>query len=270
LYHPAEFACAILNSQPMGFYPSEVIVNDAKRHGVRFLPPDINLSNWEYTMEASAIRIGVQRVQGLGERVWQAISQMRETGPFVSVHDFCRHVPLPKPLVMDFIRAGVFDSLGQRREEMWRELSDVQFSKEMLPLDAPTSAINLPELTEMERAIWDYELTGLSVKDQFMRFYRSALARAGALTIAQVKQQPNGKRVRLGGTVISRQRPRTAKGTMFMTVEDETGLLQVVVKVPTYERYKGVLRTEHLVIVSGIVQQSGGAANVLASRVEAV
>jgi error-prone DNA polymerase len=267
-YHPSEFACAILNSQPMGFYPSEVIINDAKRHGVRFLPPDINHSAWDYTLEAGSIRVGLQRVQGLGERVWRAIAEARTAGPFVDVRDFCRRVTLPKPLVMDFIRAGLFDDMGQRREAMWRELSEVQFAREMLPLHAPKPQIRLPELSEMESAVWDYELTGLSVQDQFMRFYRPALMRAGGLTIAQVKQQPAGRRVRVGGMVISRHRPRTAKGTMFMTIEDETGLLQVVVDMPAYERYKELLRGEGLLLFEAIVQRAGESLNVKAVIVE--
>jgi error-prone DNA polymerase len=267
-YHPTEFACAILNSQPMGFYPSEVIVNDAKRHGVQFLPPDINRSQWDYALEDGRIRVGLQRVQGLGERVWAAIAEARADGPFADVRDFCRRVALPKPLVMDFIRAGLFDEkapgcegAGQRREAMWRELSEMQFAREMLPLDAPEPQISLPELSEMESAVWDYALTSLSVNDQFMRFYRPSLVRSGALTIAQVKQQPAGRRVRLGGMVISRQRPRTAKGTMFMTLEDETGLLQVVVDVPAYERYKDVLRGEGFLLIEAVVQRAGESLN---------
>jgi error-prone DNA polymerase len=260
-YHPTEFACAILNSQPMGFYPSEVIINDAKRHGVQFLPPDINRSQWDYCLEDGHIRVGLQRVQGLGERVWEAIAQARGAELFADVRDFCRRVALPKPLVMDFIRAGLFDEMGQRREAMWRELSEMQFAREMLPLDAPDSQISLPELSEMESAVWDYELTGLSVHDQFMRFYRPALVRAGALTVAQVKQQPAGRWVRVAGMAISRQRPRTAKGTMFMTIEDETGLLQVVVDVPAYERYKSVLRSEEFLLFEAVVQKAGESTN---------
>lgn len=270
LYHPTEFACAILNSQPMGFYPSEVIVNDAKRHGVQFLPPDINMSEWDYAMENGAIRVGLQHVRGLGERVWQAISQMRQDGQFTSVRDFCRRVPLPKPLVMDFIRAGVFDSLGKRREEMWSELSETQFSREMLPIEAPEPQISLPELSDMESAVWDYELTGLSVKDQFMRFYRPALVRAGALTIAQVKQQSSGKRVRVGGMVISRQRPRTAAGVLFATLEDESGLLQVVVDVRTYKQYKDVLCGEGFLLFDAVVQKAGDSVNVRGVRMRAM
>jgi error-prone DNA polymerase len=261
-YHPTEFACAILNSQPMGFYPSEVIINDAKRHGVRFLPPDINRSAWDYTLEDGNIRVGLQRVQGLGERVWEAIAQARSAGEFVDMRDFCRRVALPKPLVMDFIRAGLFDEMGQRREAMWRELSEVQFAREMLPLDAPELQMSLPKLSAMESAVWDYELTGLSVTDQFMRFYRPALMDAGALTVAQVKQQPAGRRVRVAGMVISQQRPRTAKGTLFMTIEDETGLLQVVVDVPAYERYKSVLHSEEFLLFEAVVQRAGESLNV--------
>jgi error-prone DNA polymerase len=261
-YHPTEFACAILNSQPMGFYPSEVIINDAKRHGVQFLPPDINRSQWGYKLEDGGIRVGLQRVQGLGERVWEAIAQARGAELFADVRDFCRRVALPKPLVMDFIRAGLFDEMGQRREAMWRELSEMQFAREMLPLHAPAPQISLPELSDMESAMWDYELTGLSVQDQFMRFYRSALTGSGALTIAQVKQQPAGRRVRVAGMVISRQRPRTAKGTMFMTIEDETGLLQVVVDVPAYERYKEVLRGEGFLLFEAVVHKTGESTNI--------
>jgi error-prone DNA polymerase len=261
-YHPTEFACAILNSQPMGFYPSEVIINDAKRHGVQFLPPDINRSQWGYKLEDGGIRVGLQRVQGLGERVWEAIAQARGAELFADVRDFCRRVALPKPLVMDFIRVGLFDEMGQRREAMWRELSEMQFAREMLPLHAPAPQISLPELSDMESAMWDYELTGLSVQDQFMRFYRSALTGSGALTIAQVKQQPAGRRVRVAGMVISRQRPRTAKGTMFMTIEDETGLLQVVVDVPAYERYKEVLRGEGFLLFEAVVHKTGESTNI--------
>jgi error-prone DNA polymerase len=265
LYHPTEFACAILNSQPMGFYPSEVIVNDAKRHGVLFLPPDINASAWQHCIEAGAIRIGLSRVKGMGERAWQAIAAARNERAFNSLTDFCRRVDaLPKALVLDLIRAGLFDSLNRRREGLWQELSTIHFASAMLPLDEPASEVALPELSALEASAWDYALTGLSTSGQFMRFHRAALTMAGALTAEQVKQQPAGRRVRVAGMVISRQRPQTARGTVYITMEDETALLQIVVAPNTYERYKAVIRSEGFLLFDGVVQKAGESVNMKA------
>ncbi len=272
-YHPAAFYAALLNAQPMGFYTPEVIIGDMKRHGIALLPPDINHSAWGYTVvHDRALRMGVRSVAGLGEAVWERVRAAREPAqdvraPFATLADFCKRTQLPRMLVSDLIRAGLFDALGERRTLLW-ELGEVDYETRGLPLEAEIAQITLPELGDFERTLWDYELTGLSAAGHVMRHFRPALERAGVLSAVQIKQQRNGARVRVAGLQVVRQMPQTAKGVVFVSCEDETGLIDIVLQPHTWERYRMVLKTHKLVMFSGSVQQVGGATSVLAARVE--
>jgi error-prone DNA polymerase len=268
LYHPTEWTCAFLNAEPLGFYSPEVVVNDAKQHGLRFLPPDINLSEWGYVIAADkALRMGAQTVVGLGEQAWARIASARSEAAFKDLVDFCKRARLPKPLVSDLIRAGLFDALGGRRELLWQlgGLSDVQ---DALPVEMPISQIELPALTEMESAVWDYELTGLSAAGQFMRFYEPALQKAGVLTTAQANTQPTGRRVRVAGMLVSVQRPRTAHGVVFATIEGTGAMTNLVLKPNVWQRFKSLMHGDCVVVVQGVIQREGEAVSVLVGEVK--
>jgi error-prone DNA polymerase len=265
-YHSAPFYCALFNQQPMGFYSTEVIAGDARRHGVEILPVEINQSMWKYTVAKKRhLRMGLVAVSGIGEQVWERIRIAREAGSFTGLPDLCMRTRLPSPLVSDLIRAGALDIFGARRQLLW-ELGEIDYRPEELPLEMPAVAVDLPALESLEQTQWEYELTGLSTRGQLMRHYRAALNRAGVLSSAEVKERARGRIVRVGGMVAVKQRPGTAKGIVFISLEDEFGMLDLVVKPDVYERYKSLLRGQTFILVEGEVQQGSGALSVLVSR----
>lgn len=277
-YHAPAFYCALLNQQPMGFYSPEVIIGDAQRHGVPLLPPDVNRSIDRYIIEGTpkgaALRMGLSTVTGLGEQGWERIRTARQSGEFTDLRDFCIRTRLPAPTVSDLIRAGACDGFGKRRDLLW-QLGEIDYRPEELPLVMPALDVALPALEDTEATLWEYELLGLSPSGQVMRHHRAAFARAGILTTAEVKalavEDPagssgKGKRVRVGGMAVIKQRPGTAHGILFVSLEDETGLLDLVVKPDVYERFKPLLRHQPFVLVEGMVQKGSGAINVVVSR----
>lgn len=270
-YHAPEFYCALLNQQPMGFYSPEVILGDARRHGVDLLPPDVNRSDWRYTLEEtptgqSALRMGLQTILGLGGQGWERIQLAREPGSFTDLRDFCIRTQLPKPTTSDLIRAGAIDQFGERRALLW-QLGEIDYRPAELPLVLPTVDVSLPDLAEFEQTQWEYELLGLSPNGQVMRHYRAALQRAGILNTAEVKQKVNGWVVRVGGMAVVKQRPGTAKGVLFISLEDERGLLDLIIKPNIYERFRPLVRHQQFILVEGMVQQASGAISVLVTRV---
>jgi error-prone DNA polymerase len=266
-YQPAAFYCALLNQQPMGFYSPEVIIGDAKRHGLTLLPPDINRSDWQYTIERPArrLRMGLQTISGLGEQAWERIRAARDAGPFADLRDCCVRTRLALATIADLIRAGALDAFGERRPLLW-QLGDIDYRPEELALVIPTVEVTLPELESLEQTEWEYELLGLSPNGQLMRHYRAALNHAGILSTVEVKQQANGRVVRVGGMVAVKQRPPTAKGIVFISLEDELGMLDLVVKPQVYERFRSLLRGQTFVLVMGEVQRASGAISVLVTQ----
>lgn len=269
-YHAPAFYCALLNQQPMGFYSSEVVVGDATRHGVPLLPPDVNRSVYQYALEVEkdspiAIRMGMRTVLGLGESGWERIEAARAEGPFADLRDLCIRTRLPKPTLCDLIRGGTCDAFGARRQLLWA-LGEIDYRPEELPLVLPTLAVDLPALDDIEATVWEYELLGLSPAGQVMRHYRAAFAHAGILSGAEVKAQSEGRIVRVAGMAVVKQRPGTAHGMMFVSLEDETGLLDLVVKPNIYERFKPLLRHQPFLLVEGVVQKASGAINVVVTR----
>ena len=286
-YYPAAFYCALLNQQPMGFYSPEVIIGDAKRHGLTVLPPDINRSSWRYTIEhpsrqkasslprdsagrierptAAKLRMGLQTISGLGEQTWERIRAAREAGPFAGLRDCCARTRLPQAIIADLIRAGALDVIGERRPLLW-QLGDIDYRPEELPLVLPTIEVALPAMEALEQTEWEYELLGLSPNRQLMYHYRAALNRAGVLSTVEVKQQTNGRIVRVGGMVAVKQRPPTAKGIVFISLEDELGMLDLVIKPQVYERFRSLLRGRTFILVAGEVQRASGAISVLVAQ----
>ena len=266
-YHAAAFYCALLNQQPMGFYPPEVLIGDARRHGVETLPPDIERSGWRYTLERQdngrlALRTGLSAIAQVGEATWERIAAERTAGGFIGLADFCRRTRLPVDVVTSLIRAGACDAWGERRRLLW-ELGDLDYRPDAFDLVAAPSAVDLPALAVLEQTAWEYELMGLSPERQVMAHHRPVLRRQGILSTWQVKQTEAGQRVRVAGYVVMRQRPATAKGILFLSLEDESGLLDLVVKPETYTALREVLRSHALLVAEGVVQRSGQATSVL-------
>ncbi|HXF63378.1 MAG TPA: error-prone DNA polymerase [Caldilineaceae bacterium] len=265
-YYPAEFYCALLNMQPMGFYSPEVILGDARRHGLAVLPPDINLSQWRYTVENGALRTGLAAVSGLGESGYARIAEARQQGPFTDLRDLLHRTCLPKRLIANLIRAGALDGIGSRRALLWA-LGPLDERSDGLDVSAPLVEAALPPLGALEQTLWEYELLGHSPDGQLLRHDRAALREAGILSTWQVKQEARaGQRIRVAGMVVVRQRPQTAKGILFLSLEDEAGLLDLVVKPDVYPQARPALQETPLIVAEGVVQRAEGAVSVLVGR----
>ena len=267
-YYPAELFCALLNHQPMGFYSPEVLVGDAGRHGIAALRPDVNRSEDGCTLEqhgsgpASSIRLGLRYLHGLGEAGRERLLKAREAGPFVDLPDFCRRTRLPKPLTGDMIRAGALDGLGGPKRQLLWALGGLHYEEEAL-LEAPDAGAELPDLTEREAMAWDYELLGMSPDDHPMRLLRQRLRGEGVLSAAELALQPRGRIVKVAGMVIVRQAPPTAKGHLFITLEDETGLINLIFRPELYERERAALRKAQVLQARGCVQRDGPSISLL-------
>jgi error-prone DNA polymerase len=289
-YFPAEFYCSLLNHQPMGFYPSSVLIGAARRHGVPVLRPDINHSREACTLEGQgpppSIRLGLRYVHGLGEAGQERIVQCRGDGsvvqilpghalpgralpgraqdkPFQSLLDFCRRTRLPQQVVENLIRSGAMESLGQARRDLLWELGTLDYQTEGLDLEIPVEKAVLPVLERGEQFSWEHELLGLTPGSHVMDLYRAELQARGVLSSGQLAEKRDGDIVRLAGFAVVRQRPPTAKGFLFITLEDEEGLVNLIVRPNVFERYRDALRNAPLLWVKGRVQREGGAMSIL-------
>jgi error-prone DNA polymerase len=310
-YYPAAFCTAILNSQPMGFYAPAQLIRDARQHGVKVLPVDVNYSQWDVTLVDSglrvqgsedlgfgmedlgseaprigneipnsksqipndlAIRLGFRLLTGISEAVVQAITAARSAGRFTSLDDLVRRTGISQAIVSRLAEADVFGSLSlDRRGALWQALAHERRKKEMpllaaLADDEPAAA--LPRMTLIEQVFADYRASGMSLKAHPVSFFRRELARDGVRTADELEKIADGRRVKVGGLIILRQRPSTAKGITFVTLEDETGVANLVVKQPIWERYYTAARTSPAWIVHGTLQKKDSVIHVVVSRIE--
>jgi error-prone DNA polymerase len=249
----------------MGFYSPEVIVWDAKRHGIEILPADINKSGAKCSIEGGKVRLGFAYIRGMGEKAISQIVIERERMSYLSLEDFYFRTRLERKVVENLILAGAFDSFGlAKRQLLWQiGLLEKKHPGE-LPLQFGDNRVSLPDLTEVEQMKADYEMQGLSAKYHPMQVLRREISRDGLLKSSEVAQLFPNTRVRIAGYVITRQRPATAKGFAFMTLEDEEGTMNVVIKPSVYERYRQVFKLEPLIVVEGIIQERDGSFNIVA------
>ena len=271
-YHPAEFTCALLNNQPMGFYSPAVVMGDAQRHGVAIRHPDINRSAEACAIEGEAVRLGLRYLHGFGPAAQVRLLAARGAQPFAHLVDLCHRTRLPRALVETLIRAGALDELsggeGQRRHLLW-ELGALDYREEALDLVAPVEPATLPDLTEREALAWEIELLGMAPGDHPMRLYRDALDAAGVLTCADLTQRRDGEEVRVAGQAVVRQRPPTAKGHVFFTLEDETGLVNLILRPDLYERHRDTWDQPFL-IVRGRLQREAKATSLIVHAITAL
>ncbi len=339
----------LINAQPMGFYPVEVLVNDAKRHGVAVLPVDVNRSSWRTTTEwvgrpgwamagsegddgshdaddgeslpegcgiearpapvrspacmipgavsrerwaaetmtGWGVRLGLHLVKGIGEEQQPRLDAELARGPYASLADVVERTGLSEEVMEQLIRAGSLDSLGRpRRELLWqlREVAGVAKGRmdgravrgaggtkraagRPMGLRLPaTDAPLLPAITEPERLGDAYAVIGLDARRQAVGLFRDALDRLGAVTNAALGERRPG-RVRIGGLVVTRQHPMTARGTVFLALEDETGMVNVTLWPDTWQRLRSVVRRHALLLVDGDLQREGDVVNVIAREV---
>lgn len=279
LHYPVEYTVALLNSQPMGFYPPHVLVRDAQRRGIEVLPPDVNRSDAKCTVEGGAVRVGLHYVKHLSEQAAHRIVAARgQEGRFASFPDFARRVELPRKSVESLVMAGAFDSFGLRRRELLWKLglavppASAARSKKAarqlrLPVAVESSPVELPDLSRWDLSQSDYALLRLSTREHPLAILRPQLP-AGFLPAAELGRAADGSWARLAGLVVTRQRPQTASNFLFLLLEDETGVVNVVVRPDLYEREKPVLRGEPLVVITGKVQRREGTLNLLAAQVQ--
>ncbi len=262
-----EFYCALLNHQPMGFYTPEVLLGDAQRHGVSILRPDINRSQDECLLEGAeprpGLRLGLRYVYGLGAAWRSHLLEQRGERPFASLPDFCRRTHLPRPVVENLIRCGAMDCLGQERRALLWQLGGLDYREKEMDIEIPVAGVTLPALDAGEKMGWEYELLGLAPGDHVLRLYRSRLRAQGVLSSAELAQRQDGESVRVAGMVVVRQKPPTAKGHVFITLEDEEGLVNLIIRPTVYERYKSAIRNASLLWAEGRLQREGHAISVL-------
>src|SRR5213594_481676 len=268
VHHPAAFYAALLNNQPMGFYHPATIVKDAQRHGLRILPVDVTRSPWLCAIErvdgALVVRLGLRYVKGLRERTARAIVRAREARPFASVHDLARRAELGRDELETLAAIGALAPLGgSRRANLWAAaVSDPG----PLFTDPPREPSPLTEMTDIERLAADYAGTGVTLGRHPMALRRAALRARGVLSARELSGVEDGARVQVAGSVIVRQRPGTAKGFVFLSLEDETGIANVIVTPPIFARHRVTLVAEPYLLVDGIAQQQDGAISVRAVR----
>jgi error-prone DNA polymerase len=259
--YPAEFLCALLNAQPMGFYPPASLVRDAQRRGVEVLPPDVNASAEKCRIERDAVRVGLAYVKGVGEEPAKEFVEERERGgAFRSVVDLAQRAPLDRPGLEALVAAGACDCFGwPRRQLLWRlglaprSVSVGAGGRERqlaLPLEPTTDIPALAEQTSWERMLADYRLTSMSVGVHPLELLRPHLP-AEVVTSVDLSRLEHGTPVALAGLVVARQRPATANGVVFMLVEDEYGQVNLVVPPPIYNGYRALVRGEPLLLVRG-------------------
>jgi len=264
VHHPAAFAAALINSQPMGFYSPSTLLEDARRHGVRVLPPRVDASDWDCTLEGGAIRVGLRQVKGLGEEAGRRVESARRAAPPTSVDDLADRARLDQGELVALAEAGALDDLaGGRREAIWgvvlpRE-RDLYAGKELDP-----EAVRLAPMSRAEQLVLDYERTGLSVDDHPMRIVRPKLGKR-VLSSREIAEARHGRRIETAGLVICRQRPMTASGVVFGTLEDEHGFVNLVLWAPVFERLRRIATTASLVHVRGKLERQGSVVHVIVS-----
>ncbi|MCL4534934.1 MAG: DNA polymerase III subunit alpha [Bacteroidetes bacterium] len=325
LYYAPEFYAAILNNQPMGFYSPEVVANDAKRHGIRILPVDVNRSLAKCTVEARevatdvgqgpvpcrpaddedaagqsapphpaprtqnpelgsqssvlAIRLGFTYVHGLGEAAMERLEEQRKLGPYHSLADFLRRTRLSREAVENLIVVGAMDCFGRpRREMLWeagvegrgdggRTQNSEPRTQNPSPITHYSSPPVLPTLTPYEETAAEYSLLGMSPERHAVELFRDHLEENRAVPCDRLADLPSNLVVRVGGLVVCEQAPPTAKGHVFLTLEDETGLANVILRPMVYQHFRKVLQADQMVVVEGVINRQDGITNLMGRKI---
>jgi error-prone DNA polymerase len=263
-HKPAEFCAALLNSQPMGFYAPAQLVRDAQRHGVEVRPVDVATSAWDCTLEGRALRLGLRMVSGLSAAGVQRIVASR---PFESVDDLSRRAALNRRDLECLAAAGALASLaGHRREAHWHA-AGAEYASDMLgSAPARETAPNLAAPEEGEDIVADYASLGLTLGRHPLALLRDRLGHLGMLTARQLYLLPHGHTARGAGLVTCRQRPDTASGVIFVTLEDETGCVNVIVWRDLVERQRRELLGARLLGVQGVIEREGEVVHLVAHQ----
>jgi error-prone DNA polymerase len=294
-YYPAIFCASLLNSQPMGFYAPSQLIRDAREHEVRVLPVDVNASEWDcgiadrglliadcgdkaspISNQQSAIpnslRLGFRLLAGFAERHARVIMKARENGPFHSFADFTQRTGLNRAVITQLAEADAFASLAtDRRAALWESLA-----QERVPVDRPLLAMQdddeplapLPKMPLMDQVLADYRTSGFSLKAHPLSFFRQRLAELRVLPAKSLETAPENRQVRVAGLVILRQRPSTAKGITFVTLEDETGIANLVIRQAVWDRFYTIARRSPAWIAHGKLERKDSVIHVVVNRLQ--
>ncbi|MDT7953134.1 MAG: error-prone DNA polymerase [Acetobacteraceae bacterium] len=273
-HHPDMFCCALLNAQPMGFYAPAQVVRDAREHGVEVRPVDVNHSRWDSTLEPAegrklAVRLGLRMAKGLAEADGLAIVLHRGEHPYASVEEISRRAGVPVAALERLAEADAFRSLqAERRDAIWaiRALRDTA-----LPLFAASDAVVEPEIALApmrpgRSVVEDYGSVGLSLRQHPVAFVRNDLTRQGMIRCADLERLRDGRRVVVPGLVLVRQKPGSAKGVMFITIEDESGIANLIVWPSIFERQRRLVLTASMLAAHGKVQKESGVTHVIVEK----
>ncbi|EAQ81731.1 DNA polymerase III alpha subunit [Blastopirellula marina DSM 3645] len=272
-HYPAEFAAAIINSQPMGFYAPAQLIQDARKHDVAIRPIEVNNSDWDCTIETGALRLGLRMIGGLQQAAAQAIMTARRDGRFHSLSDFAKRTALPQSQILPLAEADALSSMNPtRRDALWNVLGvDAPTRQKTLFDDLEPDAeppVWLPAMLPEEEVHADYRTTGLSLRAHPLSFHRERLTMLGVTSAAALAAIANNAAVKVAGIVLLRQRPSTAKGITFVTLEDETGVANLVIHQATWDRFRQITRHSQAWIVHGKVEAKDRVIHVLVRRVE--
>jgi error-prone DNA polymerase len=273
-HYGAEFLAALLNAQPMGFYPPATLVRDAQRRGVETLPPDVNASGAGCVLEEGAVRVGLRYVQGVGEDDAESVVAERDAnGPYGSIRELAQRTPLSKDELAALAESGACDCFGSKRRELLWQLGLVprptsvpgsggEEKQLALPLEPTVETPDLPDPTVWERMLADYRTTSLSVGVHPLELMRPHLP-PGTLSTEELLERRNGANVSVAGMVVARQRPSTANGVVFMLLEDEHAQMNLIVPPQVYDRFRSVIRGEPLILARGRYEHADRNRNVL-------
>ncbi len=257
-HHPAAFYTALLNAWPMGFYHPATLVRDAQRHGVRVLPIDVNRSGWRCRWEDGGVRLGLRFVRGLAHAAGEAIEAERARGPFTAVADLAARCRLGDDELERLAHAGALASLGlSRREALWQAARVGRRRGTLFHGEDEADPCPLPEMTPWEETVADYTATHLTTGPHPLAHLRTELARRGVLSTADLARRVDGERVRVAGVVIVRQRPGTARGFLFLTLEDEHGMVQAIVRPDLFRRRRAAIVGAAAMVVEGTLKRRG-------------
>jgi error-prone DNA polymerase len=279
-HYPREFLCALLNAQPMGFYPPASLVRDAQRRGVEVRPPDVNHSAVKCALEDDAVRIGLDYVQSLGEGgAASVIAERERAGPFGDVRELAQRVELDRDRLEALVASGACDCFGERRRLLW-ELG-LAFRPATVPgsageqrqltlsLDPAAATPELPAQTEWEKMLADYRTTSVSVGSHPLALLRPRLP-DDVVASRDLGGCRHGSAIAIAGLAVARQRPATANGVVFMLLEDEFGQTNLIVPPPVYRRFRPLVRGEPLLLARGRFERSGRNQNVIVSELESL
>lgn len=285
-YHPLEYYVALFNNQPMGFYSLDALGRDARRNGVEILLPDVNRSRVECTPEEESLRVGLGFVRGVGKPMAERIVAERQgKGRFRSLLDFLRRTPasLRRPAVENLVWVGAFDGMGlTRRELLWqtglwlgpesdtrRQGGREDQPQRELPLDDPFADLPFSDLDDADRLLAEYRMLRFSTRLHPLALLGDQLP-PDTVRSDRFPEIPDRSMVRVAGLVTTRQRPSTAKGHVFVLMEDEAGVINVILKPDIYEKHRSEVRLEPFLLVRGRLQKDGATMNVVATEVGAV